>query len=91
MTSARRGEGGFKNCPILRTNSTDRLREMRMKGGGGVKKSQNVADVLKVSPLRGIPALVVLDKNGDIVTKDGRADVQAKGPGVVNQWKKGKV
>ena len=40
------GEGGFKNCPILRTNSTDKLREMRMKGGGGVKKSKIFADVI---------------------------------------------
>ena len=39
------GEGGFKNCWILRTNSTDRLREMRMKGEG-VKKSKNFADVI---------------------------------------------
>ena len=45
------GEGGLRNLQILRTNSTDRLREMRMKGGGGVKKSGNFADVLKVSPL----------------------------------------
>ena len=41
MTSAQRGEGGVKNCPILQMNSTDRLREMRMKGGGVVKKSKN--------------------------------------------------
>ena len=34
MTSARSGGGGSKNCSILRTNSTDRLREMRMKGEG---------------------------------------------------------
>ena len=27
------GGEGFKNCPILRTNSTDRLREMRTRGG----------------------------------------------------------
>ena len=35
MTSRSRGEGGFKNCPILRTNSTDRLHECATKGGGG--------------------------------------------------------
>ena len=28
------GGGGFKNCSILRTNSTDRLREMRTRGRG---------------------------------------------------------
>ena len=30
------GGGGFKNWSILRTNSTDRLREMRTRGRGGV-------------------------------------------------------
>ena len=36
--------GGLKNCQLLRTNSTDRLREMRMKGGGrrGVKKNPKI-------------------------------------------------
>ena len=40
------GEGGLKNCLILRTKSTDRLREMRIKGGRGVKNPKNVADVI---------------------------------------------
>ena len=41
----RRGES--ENLPILQMNSTDRLREMQMKGGGGgVKKSENIADGL---------------------------------------------
>ena len=31
------GEGGFKNLPILQMNSTDRLREMQTKEGGGSK------------------------------------------------------
>ena len=34
MTSALRGEGGLENWLILWTNSTDRLREMRTRGGG---------------------------------------------------------
>ena len=51
MTSALRGEGGSENLPILQMNSTDRLREMQMKGGGGVKKSENIADVLCTCPL----------------------------------------
>ena len=33
LNDVRTEGGGVKNCPILRTNSTDRLREMRMKGG----------------------------------------------------------
>ena len=37
-TYAPRGrEGGFKNCQILHTNSTDRLREMQTNGGRGSK------------------------------------------------------
>ena len=40
MTSAWRGEGGFKNCPILRTDKTDRLREMRTRGRGGLKSQK---------------------------------------------------
>ena len=45
------GGGGLKNCPILRTNSSDRLREMRTRGrGGGVKNAQNFADVICTWP-----------------------------------------
>ena len=45
-------EGGSENMPILHMNSTDRLREMQMKGeGGGVKKSENIADVICTCPL----------------------------------------
>ena len=40
------GGGGLRNLPILRTNSTDRLREMRTRGREGVQISQNFADVL---------------------------------------------
>ena len=40
------GEGGFKNCPILRTNSTDRLRECVTKGGRGSRNVKNYRDVI---------------------------------------------
>ena len=46
MTSRSRGGGGFKNCPILRTNSTDRLRECMMKGGRGSRNVKNLRDVI---------------------------------------------
>ena len=39
------GGGGLENFPILWTNSTDRLCEMRMRGGKGVQNSENFADV----------------------------------------------
>jgi nucleoredoxin len=35
----------------------------------------------------GIPALIVLKRDGTLVTKDGRAGVQGTGPGVVQKWK----
>ena len=40
MTSALRAGGGLENWLILQTNSTDKLREMQTKGGGGGLKSQ---------------------------------------------------
>ena len=49
MTSALRGEGGFKNYLILRTNSTDRLREMRTRGRGVSK----VPKILRTSYVHG--------------------------------------
>ena len=52
MTSAQRGEGGFKNCPILRTNSSDRLHEMLMRERG-VKNPRNFADVICTSSQTG--------------------------------------
>ena len=58
----------------------------------GIEHGSDTAEALKTHfAIRGIPALIVLDKNGDTITKEGRADVQGKGPGVVNQWKRGKV
>ena len=52
----------------------------------------SMAEALKAHfAIRGIPAVIVLDKNGEIITKDGRAEVQAKGPAAVKQWKKGIV
>ena len=49
MTSAPRGEGGFKNCLILRTNCTDRLREIRTRGRGVSK----IPKILRMSYVHG--------------------------------------
>ena len=61
MTSVQTGDGGFKNCPILRTNITDRMREMWIKGGGvgfssvlmdrEFKKSENFVDIISEWPI----------------------------------------
>ena len=40
-----------KKCPILHTNSTNRLREKRTKGREGVKNPENFAYVLYECPL----------------------------------------
>ena len=37
--------------------------------------------------VEGIPLLIVLDKSGEVITREGMEDVQAKGPGVVALWK----
>ncbi|KAI9564079.1 hypothetical protein GHT06_007817 [Daphnia sinensis] len=36
----------------------------------------------------GIPCLVVVKKNGTVVTKDGRSDVHRFGTGCLQQWRK---
>merc|ERR1711976_24417 len=38
--------------------------------------------------ISGIPSLIVVKKDGTIITKDGRSDVQGKGPSSVKNWKK---
>ena len=43
------GGGGLKNCPILRTNSSDRLREMRTRGRGESK----IPKILRTSYVHG--------------------------------------
>ena len=47
------GGGGFKNCPILWTDSTDRLREMQTRGREGVQNPKKFADVLYDPSRRG--------------------------------------
>jgi hypothetical protein len=36
----------------------------------------------------GIPCLVVVKKNGTVITKDGRSDVHRLGAGCFQQWEK---
>lgn len=36
--------------------------------------------------ISGIPALVVVKADGDVITKQGRQDVQSKGPMAVKDW-----
>ena len=47
-------------------------------------KGEAVRNHFKVE---GIPLLIVLDKSGEVITREGMEDVQAKGPGVVALWK----
>ena len=49
-------------------------------------KGEAVRNHFKVE---GIPLLIVLDKSGEVITREGMEDVQTKGPGagVVAFWK----
>ena len=54
-----------------------------------IEYASNEAKELKQHfKVSGIPMLVVLDKNGKEVSKDGRGDVAGKGPGAIAEWKK---
>ncbi|TRY63398.1 hypothetical protein TCAL_01845 [Tigriopus californicus] len=37
--------------------------------------------------ISGIPSLIVLKKDGTLITKEGRNHVQGKGPNAVKEWK----
>jgi len=50
----------------------------------GSALAQSLKDHFGVS---GIPAFIVCKADGTVVTKNGRNDVQSKGPGAVQGWK----
>ena len=50
--------------------------------------SNEVKELKSHFQVSGIPTLVVLDKNGKEVSKNGRGDVMGKGPSAVVEWKK---
>lgn len=53
-----------------------------------VEHGSEVAQGLKQKfGVSGIPCLVVLKGDGTLITKDGRAAVQGKGPAAVKDWK----
>eukprot|EP00096_Caligus_rogercresseyi_P014945 TRINITY_DN73_c0_g1_i1.p1 TRINITY_DN73_c0_g1~~TRINITY_DN73_c0_g1_i1.p1 ORF type:complete len:144 (+),score=36.25 TRINITY_DN73_c0_g1_i1:219-650(+) len=54
-----------------------------------VKFGSDVAPALKKKfEISGIPALIVINKKtGAVISKQGRNDVQSKGPGCVDFWK----
>ena len=58
-----------------------------------MQQTANVMPYIKGEAVRnhfkveGIPSLIVLDKSGEVITREGMEDVQAKGPGVVALWK----
>ena len=58
-----------------------------------MQQTANVMPCIEGEALRnqfkveGIPSLIVLDKSGEVITREGMEDVQTKGPGVVALWK----
>jgi len=56
----------------------------------GVELNSTVANKLKsLYDISGIPSLIVCKKDGTLITKDGRGQVQGKAPkDVVKAWKK---
>ena len=51
LRSHRGGEGGLKEVANFANDSTDRLREMRTRGGEGVQNPGNFANVINGCPL----------------------------------------
>lgn len=51
---------------------------------------QRIQNLKQKFGISGIPSLVVLDKNGDVVSYDGRADIQNNQDGAFEMWQKKK-
>jgi len=53
-----------------------------------VEHDSNLAQALKTKfGISGIPALIVCRKDGTLITKSGRQDVQTAGPQALQRWK----
>uniref|UniRef100_A0A913HH17 protein-disulfide reductase n=1 Tax=Strongyloides stercoralis TaxID=6248 RepID=A0A913HH17_STRER len=51
--------------------------------------SEHIQQLAKEYDVRGIPALIVIKENGDVITKDGRNEVSSNPPkAVMANWKK---
>lgn len=49
--------------------------------------SEKIEALAREFGVRGIPALIVLDENGKVVTKNGRGDVSSKGKDALKAWR----
>ncbi|XP_040575425.1 nucleoredoxin-like protein 2 isoform X1 [Lepeophtheirus salmonis] len=69
----------------------DQISYMKSSHGNwaAIKFGNDIAPALKKKfEISGIPALIVINKKtGSIITKQGRNDIQSKGPGCIDMWK----
>jgi len=82
------------NVEIIFVSSDRSIDEMKsyLKESHGswlsVEHGSELAQALKQHfGVSGIPALIVCKPDGTLVTKNGRQDVQTKGPGALQGWK----
>ena len=71
------GSVGFKNCPILWTNSIDRLREMQKRGGQ--KSPKCCIRHLSMAPLSSFPPFLALEQSHPLIRRErasGKANSQ---------------
>ncbi|KAF6729108.1 Nucleoredoxin-like protein 2 [Oryzias melastigma] len=59
--------------------------DQKRKGHDGIL-SEEARIISQRYNISGIPTLVIVKGNGDVITRDGRADVQNKGPACFKSW-----
>ena len=62
------------------------MEEMKMPWKGLPFSSSKKQALAQKYSVRGIPTLVIIDKDGKIITKQGRVDVAAKGAAAFDAW-----
>ena len=68
----------------------DYMEEMDMPWYAVKHGSKEVAALKKKYKVSGIPKLVIIDSNGELVTDNGRSDIQSRGMNAYKDWVKDK-
>ena len=84
-------DSGVEIIFVSSDRSPDEMKDYMKESHGSwlsVEHGSELSQALKQHfGISGIPALVVCKADGTVVTKNGRQDVQTKGPQAVQNWK----
>ena len=86
----KKGGGNFEVIFVSSDNSEDAMfeymEEMKMPWFAMDHKCSEAADLKEKFEVRGIPKLVIIDSEGNLITSDGRGEVQDFGKKTYGKW-----